>query len=261
MAFESLNLKMKQSGISSGFLAVCVLLIGLLYIPAIMYGYFWLWVFPFVVLSALFLNSMVERAIERVQTKGDEATQAKAMIPEFLRINIIMMVMFSVPFMLSLFLIHYSIIEVISRSSIDDQLMNISLSILKRGGRLELLQDPFFHILISNLFFMIVGTVGLFVLSFKTVKRMFFILFHRETYRFLRKKNASLYIGRPLGFLTVFLFVLIIPIFQNTKYELLDAGLVLVYMSSLSIIVLSISSVSSVLISIIHRLQELHEKN
>ncbi|MDH5722522.1 MAG: hypothetical protein OEY94_04265 [Alphaproteobacteria bacterium] len=199
---------------NSKALAALLILCGLLYIPAFIYGYFWLWIVPFTAIMVLFLRAMIDNAIARVSQKGDAAVQAKAMIPEFLMINVFMTALLSLPFILVLWLSHSGAIQVLHQSEFDKSLWRFCLWIMREPNAFEQTKYAQIQITLSNMFFMIFATFALFLTSFKKIKQVFLILFHRESYKFLRSIPSS---GSSVHFLglaclAMFVFVFLMPI-------------------------------------------------
>ncbi|MGH1378718.1 MAG: hypothetical protein ACRBB3_07835 [Alphaproteobacteria bacterium] len=167
-------------------LAMLSIAYGFSYIPVFIHGYFWLWVFPFVAIVTLFVRAMISSAIDQVSKAGDEAVQAKAMIPKFIMMNVKMTVLLSLPFITALYLVEHGHIENLRVSDTDRAIWEWCLGVLKSSSKIGMLDLPFMQIVLSNLFFMIVCTVSLFTLAYKKIKQVFVILFHRESYKFLQ---------------------------------------------------------------------------
>ena len=134
---------------------------------------------------------MIDSVIEKVESVGDEAAQAKAMISEFIKMNVVMTVLLSIPFVLVLWLSQAGYIQVINQSEIDQKLWQLCLWVLRSQDELKQTQYAPIQIMLSNMFFMIFATVFISLSTFKKIKQMFFVLFHRESYKFLQKKPST----------------------------------------------------------------------
>lgn len=180
------------------FLLIAAILCGLLYIPAFMYGFFWLWVLPFTALVTLFLRAMIDSAIARVARAGDEAKQAKAIIPEVIIINIVMTLLLFLPFASALWLTHAGTIENIHQSEIDKAIWWFVLGILKSQGYFKGVQNAHIQIILSNLFIMIFETITVCYFNFGKLVEILKVIFHKNSYKFLQQKP---YVGNPTNFI------------------------------------------------------------
>ncbi len=196
--------------------SVMTILFGFLYIPAFVYGTFWLWVFPFTAIVVLFTRVMIDDAIGRVSQTGDEAVQAKAMIPEFLIMNVKMTVLLSLPFITALLLVDQGQINPVRISEQDRTIWEWCFGVLKSRSKVGMLEIPLMQIVLSNFFFMIVCTVGLFAFAYRKIKQVFVILFHRESYKFLRDHSP---VGRVIKLrgIAAFLAFLPLPLFLQMQ--------------------------------------------
>ncbi len=199
---------LKKIMTNSPIIGALTIAFGLLYIPAFIYSYFWLWVFPFTGMVVLFTRAMIDAAIERVSQKSDEAVQAKAMILEFLMMNAKMTVLLSLPFITALFFVDQGQIKPLHISEQDRAIWEWCLGVLKSRSKIGVVEIPLMQIVLSNFFFMIVCTVFLFALANKKIKQVFVILFHRESYKFLQVEPSTVGdLGRFLGLLFVGIYV------------------------------------------------------
>ncbi len=199
------------------FVGLITVLLGVLYIPTFIYGYFWLWVLPFTGMAVLFTRAMIDAAIDRVSQKGDEAVQAKAMIPEFIMMNVKMTILLSLPFITALFLVHHEQISPLQASEQDRAIWEWCLAVLKSSSKVSQLESPFMQIVLSNFFFMIVCTVSLFALAYKKTKHVFVILFHRETYKFLQNHSPAGRIAQMRSVLFVAAYLIPLPFMTSLE--------------------------------------------
>ncbi len=194
--------------LNSFIISVLTVIFGFLYIPAFMYGYFWLWVFAFTAISILFVRSMIDTSIERVSKKGDEAAQAKAMIPEFLMMNVKMTILMSFPFIATLFLLDHGYIDKMHMSEADRAIWVWCLWVLKSSSRIALVDLAVPQIVLSAFFFMMICTVSLFAFARQNIKRLFDVLFHKESYKFLQVKFSTAGdLNRFLSLVFIFMYL------------------------------------------------------
>ena len=118
----------KNRYLDSRLLSVAAVLFGFLYIPAFIYGYFWLWVFPFTAITTLFLRSLLDSAIESVSAIADEGKVSRAMSFRLFGINAIQIVACAFPFVLVLWLNGYGLISSQEASATDKSLYGFVLS-------------------------------------------------------------------------------------------------------------------------------------
>ena len=175
---------------------IAVIIFGLLYIPAFIYGYFWLWVFPFTAIIALFVRAMIDSVIEKVKSVGDEAAQAKAMIPEFIKMNVVMTVLLSIPFVSTLWLNEWGYTERLQYSAMDRSFFEYFLSLFAKDYMLPNMYASIenyvpVQIMVSNLFFMVVASLVLLFSCYKKIKQLFLVLFHKGSYKFLRQASSG----------------------------------------------------------------------
>ncbi len=169
----------------------------------------------------LFARAMIDAAIERVSKTGDEAVQAKAMIPEFLMMNVKMTILLSLPFLSTLWLNEFGYIERLQYSAGDRFFFEYLLSCFAKDWMLVDMYKGIeghspVHIMVSNLYFMLTSSLILLIACFKKLSEVFQILFHRPSYRFLRSapkmySGSSMRHSVYIALLCLFLVTLAIP--------------------------------------------------
>lgn len=205
---------------------VMAILFGLLYIPAFIHGYFWLWVFPFTGIIVLFVRAMIDAVIERVAKKGDAAVQAKAMIPEFLKMNLIMTGLLSVPFVLALTLHEYAGIERLHYSDYDRSFFEGFLTYFAKEWMLADMYKSIsvydhIYIFMSNLYFIVVGGILILCGTFVHLRNLFLVLLHKGTYKYLQTRPAW---GDISYIRLAVLFFLVFFVFNSSGHVLGDFG-------------------------------------
>ncbi|PCK00088.1 MAG: hypothetical protein COA45_04200 [Zetaproteobacteria bacterium] len=112
-------------------IGVLTVVFGLLYIPAFMYGYFWLWVFPFTGLATILLRCLLDNAVESVSVIEDIGRRSWAMSRRLFALTIIQVIACAFPFILALWLYALGFIAVQEASAIDKSLYDFVLSFLR----------------------------------------------------------------------------------------------------------------------------------
>ena len=107
------------------------ILFGLLYIPAFIYGYFWLWVFPFTSVTTVFLRTQLDHAIEQVSDIDDEGKKSWSMSRRLFGLTVVQVLVCAFPFIFVLWLYALGFIIVQHASIIDQSLYSFVLSFIR----------------------------------------------------------------------------------------------------------------------------------
>ncbi len=177
----------------SRIVGIFVVVFGFLYIPAFIYGYFWLWIFPFIAIVTFFVRAMIDSATEQVSKVDGEAKQAKELVPKFIKMNVVMTVLLSIPFISALSLNEFGYIERLRISESDQYILSYSLFMFSIDWMVENLisgakQSPNIQIMASSLFLMNALSLVLLIVCWRKIKAFLFILLHRESYKFLQQR-------------------------------------------------------------------------
>jgi len=237
-------------------LGLCVVFFGLLYIPAFTHGYFWLWVFPFIANVTFFARTMINSSIEQISKVGDEAKQAKAMIPEFIKINVMMTVFLSIPFLLTLWLNQLGYIQRLQYSDMDRSFFEYFLGIFAKDYMLPNMylgieNHASVQIMVSNLFFIVMASLALLFACFKNIKQLFLILFHKKSYKFLQKDSnwGDVSVIRHYCNIGLIITIFVVSGFLfNAQINIMYLGFYLIFLNSF--IFLQISNIISAIVQI-----------
>ncbi len=153
-------------------LGVAVVLFGLLYIPAFIYGYFWLWVFPFTAITTLFMREKMFVAHNQVADIDDLKKKSKVATFRFLKINIAIGVLGAAPFILALWLLHFGYIDNSGISSIDQYLFESVLYFTPSPSASHIVETTkyyvgYIQVLCGCAFYMFLSFVSLTGFSFR----------------------------------------------------------------------------------------------
>lgn len=178
---------------------VMAILFGLLYIPAFIHGYFWLWVFPFTGIAALLFRSLLSDAIKKAELIEDSGKRSWKMSFELFGVMVTQVLVCSLPFICALWLSYILNLKPFPVSSGDQYLLDWALWFIPDPGEPEQIDfsQNYVVLRLSSYIFMFISFLAFAFVSFFKVRKARLFIFNAK------KEKVDLKYGYTPSFVNV----------------------------------------------------------
>lgn len=164
--------------------AACIGL-GLLYIPAFVYGFFWLWVVPFTAFVTLLLKAEMVSTYHKVIDIIDPRKKSKAATFRFLKSDFVVSIIGALPFILMLWLLKGGYIKIDGVGAVDKSLFKSVLYFTPSPNALRIVETTrydvgYIQVLCGCAFYMFLSFVSFTAFAFREIGQVMKLICNKD---------------------------------------------------------------------------------